>query len=169
MNDPGLEQIGDALVRVARDRAAPRPAGRRARRRVVAGAAAAVALAAVGALALAGAWPGGGSAARASGPGFTQAVFVYADGRANAVGCAVARCETINRASTGKVTSVELVSVARTIKLARVIGAGSRATRVPSTTDGGGSVIFRFERSPRDAVVVELLNAAGDVVQTLRE
>jgi hypothetical protein len=164
MSDPDLDQIGEALVRVARARAAHRP--RRLRIPVVVGGLAAAAVL-VGSLLLVDPWSGGG-VARAAGPGFTQYVVRYDNGGSRIVGCAVARCATIVPAGERRVTSIELVALARNVRSARLVATTGRTTLLPPTARGGGSVAFRVAGRADVGGSVELLDASGAVVQTLR-
>jgi hypothetical protein len=161
MNDPDLEQIGAALVDAARGRAARRPVRARRLRYAAAGALAVATL-----LLVVSTRGGGGSDARAEDTGFTQYAVVYRGGGSRVLGCAVARCAAIDAGRGRRVTSVELVAIARNVTSARVVGVTRRATSIPSTA---GSRPIVLESPASGALIVELLDAKGRVVQTLRE
>jgi hypothetical protein len=167
MNDPDLEQIGEALSRVAHARAAAHTRPRRVTRRRV-GALATAAVVVVAALAVGSNIRGGqGTAASAAQSGFTQYAFAYRDGATETGGCAVDACDRGSRTRQLKLTSAQLLTTLRDARSARLLSAGGQVLEIGVAASTSGSITFSFDNTPPGAATIELLGASGQVIQAL--
>jgi hypothetical protein len=168
MTDPDLEQIGDALVRVAHTRAAARTAPRRVGRRRI-GLLATAAVVIVAALAIIGSSlrGGQGTVASAAQGGFTQYAFAYRNGGTETGGCAVAACDRIGATLHRQLASAQLLTTLGDARSARLLSANGRVREIGVAANTSGSTTFSFDNTPPGPATIELLDTSGRVIQTL--
>ena len=169
MNDPDLEQIGEALARVAHARAAAGARPRRSGRRRV-GVLVTAAVVIVAALAIIGSNLGGGreTVASAAQSGFTQYAFAYRDGDTETGGCAVDACDRASPTRHVELASAQLLTTLRDARSARLLSVSGDVLEIGVAASTSGSITFSFDDTPPGSSTIELLGASGQVIQTLR-
>jgi hypothetical protein len=164
MNDPDLERIGSTLARVAHARARSRRGARR-RAGALAGA---ITIAAAALVVGQGLNHGSESVATAAQGGFTEYAIIHRGGRAETGGCAVATCDQIDQALEREIIGAQLLTTVAGTRSARLVNDAGRVLEIGQATRKAGSTTFSFATPSARVAAIQLLDASGRVLQTLR-